>query len=59
MTVQNHLAFQFVPILLDVIMLYHDDHHINLGEELIEVQNLVLHNLLLRKERIESFQGTG
>jgi hypothetical protein len=39
--IEHNFAFQLVPILLDVIMFYHNDYHVNLFEELIKVQNLV------------------
>ena len=57
--VEDDLAFQLVPVLLDVVVLHHDDHHIHLAEELVEVKNLVLDNLLLGKERIKCLQRTG
>ena len=59
MTVQNDFALELVPILLDVVVLDHNDHHIHLGEELVEVEDLVLDNLLLGEEGIEGFEGTG
>lgn len=59
MTIQNNLTLQFIPVLLDMIVFYHNDHHIHIAEELVEVQNLILHNLLLRKEGVEGLEGTG
>ena len=59
MAIQNHLALKFVPVLLDVVVLDHNDHHIHLGEELVEVENLVLDNLLLGEEGVEGLEGTG
>ena len=41
LAVENHFAFQFVPILLDVVVFHHDDHHIHLIQELVKVQNLM------------------
>ena len=59
MAIQNDLAFKFVPILLDVVVLDHNDHHIHLGEELVEVENLVLDDFFLSKEGIEGLERTG
>ena len=59
MAVQNDLAFQLVPILLDVVVLDHDDHHVNLVEELVEVENLVGNDFLVGEERVEALQRTG
>ena len=30
LAIQNDLALELVPILLDMVMLHHDDHHIDL-----------------------------
>ena len=57
--VKYYLAFQLVPILLDMVVLHHDNHHVHLIKELIEIQNLVLHNLLLSEEGVEGLQWTG
>lgn len=57
--VEHNLAFEFVPILLDVVVLDHDDHHVNLLEELVEVKNLVFHNLLVGEEWIEALERPG
>ena len=59
MAIQNHLALELVPVLLDVVVLDHNDHHIHLGEELVEVENLVLDNLLLGEEGVEGLERTG
>ena len=59
MAIQNHLALELVPVLFDVVVLDHNDHHIHLGEELIEVENLVLDNLLLGEEGVEGLERTG
>ncbi len=59
MAIQNDLALEFVPVLLDVVVLDHNDHHIHLGEELVEVENLVLDNLLLGEEGVEGLERTG
>ena len=47
MTIQNHFAFQLVPILFDVVVFHHNHHHIYLREELVKIENLVRHNLFL------------
>ena len=57
MAIQNHFALQLVPVLLDVVMFHHDNHHVNLGKELVEVEHLVRHNGLVGEEGIEAFQG--
>ena len=46
-------CFQFVPIPLDVVVLHHDDYHIHLVDELVEVENLVLDNLLTSEGGVE------
>ena len=53
MAIQNHLALEFVPVLLDVVVLDHNDHHIHLTEELIEVKDLA-QNKFFVKEKIIS-----
>ena len=40
MAIQHHFAIQLVPVLLDVVVLHHDDHHVDLREELVEVEHL-------------------
>ena len=59
MAIQNHLSLELVPVLLDVVVLDHNDHHIHLGEELVEVEDLVLDNLLLGEKGVEGLEGTG
>ena len=51
-TVKDDFALQFVPILLDVVVLHHDNHHICLVEELVEIRVLVGGNLLVLKEGV-------
>ena len=58
-TIQNHLALQLVPVLPDVIMFHHDNHHINFIEELVKIQNLVLDNLLAGEEGVKGLERTG
>ena len=57
MAIQNYFTLQLVPVLLNVIVLHHDNHHIHLAEELVEVQNLVLHNGLVGEEGVEAREG--
>ena len=59
MAIQNNLALELVPVLLDVVVLDHNDHHIHLGEELVEVEDLVLDNLFLGEEGVEGLERTG
>ena len=53
MAIQDHLTLQLVPILLDMVVFHHNNNHIYLVQELVEVQNLVLHDFLLSEEGIE------
>ena len=57
--IQNHFALELVPVLFDVVVLDHNDHHIHLGEELVEVEDLVLDDLLFGEEGVEGLQRTG
>ena len=57
--VEDDFALELVPVLLDVVVLDHNDYHIHLGEELVEVEDLVLDNLLLGEEGVEGLQRTG
>ena len=57
MAIQHHFAFQLVPVLLDVVVLHHDDHHVHLREELVEVEELVLHDGLLGEEGVEGLHA--
>ena len=54
MAIQHNFALQLIPILLDMVMLDHDNHHIHFVKELVEIQDLVLDNLLLGEERVEA-----
>ena len=38
--VEHHFPFQLVPVLLDVVVIHHDDNHVHLQEELVEVEHL-------------------
>ena len=58
-TVEDNFTLELVPVLLDVVVLDHNDHHIDLGEELVEVEDLVLDNLLLGEEGVEGLERTG
>ena len=57
--IKYDLPLQLLPVLLDVVVLHHDHHHIHLVQELVEVQDLVLHDRLLREERVEGLQRPG
>ena len=59
MAIQDDLPLQLVPVLLDVVVLDHDDDHVHLAQELVEVQDLVLHDLLVGEEGVEGFERTG
>ena len=58
MAIQDNLTLQLVPILLNMVVLHHNDYHIHFIQELVEIQNLVLDNLLLGKEGIKALQRT-
>lgn len=58
-TVEDDLAFQFVPVLLDMVVLHHNNHHVYIIKELIKVAKLILCNLLIFQERIVTLQWTG
>lgn len=53
--VENDFAFQLVPILFDVVVLHHDDYHINIVDELVEVVELVFGYLVVFQERVITF----
>lgn len=48
MTVKYHFAFQLIFVLLNLIMLHHDDYNVTGIQELIQImhliRNYVLHN---------------
>lgn len=46
MAIQNHLASQLVHIFTDLGMLDHDDNHVNVGQERIQIVILVLDHIL-------------
>ena len=56
--VQDNFPFQFVPVLLDVVVFNHDNNHIYFVEELVKVQNLILDNLLCCKEGVKGLKRT-
>ncbi len=56
--VEDNFAFQLVPIHLNMVMLHHNYNHIYLIEELVEIENLVRHNLLVGEEGVEALQRT-
>ena len=47
MAVEDDLALEFVPVLLDLIVLNHNDYHIEIGEELVEIVVQILNNVFL------------
>ena len=57
--VEDDFAFEFVPVLLDVVVLDHNDDHIDLVEEAVEVENLVLDNLPVGEEGVEALERAG
>lgn len=57
-TIKNYFALDLVPILLDVVVLNHNDNQIYIGEELIEVVILVFCDLVADEERIVAFERT-
>ncbi len=59
MTIQNHFPLQLLPILLNMLMLHHNHHHIHFTEELVEVKDLILDDLLVGEERIKALQRPG
>ena len=59
MAVEYNLPLQLVPVLLDMVVLDHYDHHVHLAQELVEVEDLVLDNRLLGEEGVESLERTG
>ena len=55
-TIKDYLTLQLIPILLDMIVLNHDDNHVNICEELIKVIVLILCNLVAYKEWVVALQ---
>lgn len=47
--VEDYLAFEFVPVLLDLVVLDHDDDHVAGIEEFVEVMALARHDVLVDK----------
>lgn len=56
--VKHHLTLQPIGMSLDMVVLDHDDDHIDLGEELVEIEDLVRDDFLLGKEGVEGLQWT-
>ena len=52
--IKYNLAFELIPVLLNMVVLDHNDHQIYLFQELVKIQNLIGYNRLLREERIKS-----
>ena len=57
--VEDDLSFQLVPALLDMVVLHHDNHHVHIVEELIEIAELVFGYLLMLQEGVVALEGTG
>lgn len=57
--VEDDFAFELVPILPDMVVLDHDDHHIKFFQEFFEVGILVLGYLMIFQERVVAFQRAG
>mgnify|MGYP007026762640 FL=1 len=57
--IKNYFTLELVPVLFDVVVLNHDDNHIYIGEELIEVVILVFCDLIADEERIVALERTG
>ena len=45
--IEDDLALEPVPVLLDLIVLNHNDYHIDIGEELVEIVVQILNNVFL------------
>ena len=57
--IEDNLALELVPVLLEVVVLDHNDHHIHFVQEPVEVEDLVLHDFLVGEEGVEGLEGTG
>lgn len=57
--VEDDLAFQPIPVLLNMVVLHHNNHHVHIVDELIEVAELVFGYLLMLQEGVVAFEGTG
>ena len=57
--VEDDLAAELVQVLLDVVMLDHDDNHVHLVQEAVEVEDLVRNYGLVGEEGVETLQRTG
>lgn len=55
-TIQYHLSLQFIPILLDMVVLHHDYHQIYVLQEIIEVAKLIFGDFMIFQEWIIAFQ---
>ena len=56
--IKDYLALELVPILFDMVVLNHDDYHVNICKELIEVIVLVICNLVAYEEWIVALERT-
>lgn len=55
-TVENNLTLEFVPVLLDMVVLNHDDYHIHVSKEFIEGVILILGNLVTLEEWVVALE---
>ena len=55
--VEDDFAFEFVPVLLDVVVLHHHYHEVDVIEEGVEVVILVCHDVA-GDEGVVAFEGT-
>ena len=58
MAIEDNFALELIPVLLNLVMLNHDDDHIDVCEELVEIVVLVLHDIILN-EGIIDLERTG
>lgn len=57
--VENYLATKSIKILLDVVVLYHDNHHVDVFEKCLKIRKLVLGDFPIFEEWVIAFQRTG
>lgn len=55
--IHYHLTLEFIPVLLDMVVLYHDYHHINILQEVFEIIKLILCYIMILQEWIITFNG--
>lgn len=37
--IHHHLTLEFIPVLLDMVVLHHNHHHINILQEVFKLSN--------------------